>query len=359
MRGLNMKYYLHRISHESEVSYALFMNGVNGNKYISLGWSSFLDTDILDCARKNDGYKSFDNCYLSKRKDKIRNRWNMWYFAQFSKGDIVIVPLYDGKFAVCEVIEQAKSIRVLKDSQFKCYWSEKDVHWEDNAFHCDNKKIDLGFVVKVKILHNNVSRNNYANSDLTSRLKMRQTNGSIDDIKQSVKETIKALDEKKPINFYDNSIDNLVPLLQERLDKDLNPDKFELLVKRYMEKLGANAFISPKNQAGKEDYADADVIAYFDNINVAILIQAKHHKSETDGWAVEQIKKYKEQLESPDYPLDDGVNGYTYILWVISTCSGYTEEAKKLAKDNNVKLINGKDFAKMILQQGLQNIDLN
>ena len=126
-----------------------------------------------------------------------------------------------------------------------------------------------------------------------------------------------------------------------------------------MEKLGANAYIPPKNQAGKEDYADADIIARFDNINVIILIQAKHHKLETDEWAVNQIKKYKEQLENPNCALDDGMDGYTYIPWVISTCSDYTKQAKEDAKEHNVKLINGKDFAKMLLQQGLQNIDLN
>lgn len=354
-----MNYYLHRISHENEVSYALFKNGVNGDRYISLGWSVFMNTDILEYARKNDNYESFEKCYFSIRNDKNRSRWNMWYFAQFSKDDIIIVPLYDGKFAVCKVIEPAKSIKILKDNQLKCYWCGEDIYWEEDAFYCNGKKVDLGFVAKVEVLYDDVSRNYYANSDLTSRLKMRQTNGSINDIKDSIDETIKALELNQPINFYNNSIENLVPLLYERLEKDLNPDKFELLVKKYMEKLGANAFIPPKNETGKEDYSDADVIAYFDNINVAILIQAKHHRNETDDWAVKQISKYKEQLENPDCALDDGVKGYTYIPWVISTCSDYTEEAKKQAEENKINLINGYEFAKMILQQGLENIDLD
>ena len=55
-----MNYYLHRISHENEVSYALFKNGVNGDRYISLGWSVFMNTDILEYARKNDNYESFE-----------------------------------------------------------------------------------------------------------------------------------------------------------------------------------------------------------------------------------------------------------------------------------------------------------
>lgn len=353
-----MNYYLHRISHESEMSYALFKNGINSEKYLSLGWSAFLDTEILDCARENDNYKSFENCYSRVRKDKSRSRWNIWYFAQFKKDDIVIVPLYDGKFAVCKVLESAKSIKSLKDYKLKTYWQDKNIIWNEDGFYCEEAHIDLGFVTKVKVLYDDVSRNDYANSDLTSRLKTRQTNGSIDDIKDSVEQTIEAIKSKKPINFYDNAIESLIKPLHHRLNKDLNPDKFEILVKRYMEKLGANAVIPPKNESGKEDYADADVIAYFDNINVAILIQAKHHKNETDDWAVQQISKYKEQLENPDYKLDDGLAGYTYIPWVISTCDDFTKEAKIQADENKIKLINGDDFAKMILEQGLQNIDL-
>ena len=37
----------------------------------------------------------------------------------------------------------------------------------------------------------------------------------------------------------------------------------------------------------------------------------------------------------------------------------YTEEAKKQAEENKINLINGYEFAKMVLQQGLENIDLD
>ena len=95
-----------------------------------------------------------------------------------------------------------------------------------------------------------------------------------------------------------------------------------------------------------------------DNIKVAILIQAKHHKGETNGWAVEQIDNYKKQLEDPNYELDLDADNYTYIPWVISTCEDFSDEAKNKAKDCKIRLINGKEFARMILEQGLQNIDL-
>ena len=53
------------------------------------------------------------------------------------------------------------------------------------------------------------------------------------------------------------------------------------------------------------------------------------------------------------------MSGYTYIPWVVSTCRDYTEEAKTNALNINIRLINGMDFAKMLLEQGLYNIDLN
>ncbi len=190
---------------------------------------------------------------------------------------------------------------------------------------------------------------------------MRQTNGCINDIKESVEETLNALKAGKPMNFYEDSINELCPKLFDKMNNSLNPDKFELLVKRYMEKIGANSVtIPPKNEAEKEDYADADIIAFFDNIKVAILIQAKYHdkNTKTDDWAVEQIKRYKEQREDPECKLGAGEEEFTYIPWVISTCKEYTEAAEDMAKENNIRLINGETFAKMILEQGLKDIDL-
>lgn len=354
-----MKYYLHRISHEYELSYALFKNGINSEKYLSLGWSIFRNTDILECARKKDNYSSFENCFASKREDIVRSRWNMWYFAQFKKDDIVVVPLFDGKFAICKVLEPAQSVNILKENTLKGYFDkEKNIQWHNDAFYCDDEKIDIGFVVKVDVLFDNLSRKEYADSALTSRLKIRQTNADITDISNSVKQAIESKKKDKPLNFYDDAIEKLIPEMLNQIVDQLNPDKFEILIKKYTEKLGANATVLSKNQHGKKDYADADVVALFDNIKVAILIQAKHHKGETNDWAVEQINNYIKQLEDPNYELDIDADNYTYIPWVISTCEDFSDEAKNKAKDSKIRLINGKEFARMILEQGLQNIDL-
>lgn len=353
-----MKYYLHRISYENELSYTLFKDGINSEKYLSLGWSAFANTDILECARKDDNYSSFEKCFDSIEKEKRRNRWDIWYFAQFKKDDIVVVPLFDGKFGICKVLVPAQSISVLKGNTLKGYYNKKDIKWHNDAFYCDNKKIDIGFVVKVRVLCDDISRKEYADSALTSRLKIRQTNADITDIGNSIEQARSSKEKNKPLNFYNDAIDELTAGMLRQIVEKLNPDKFEILIKKYMEKLGANAIVLSKNQHGKEDYADADVVAFFDNIKVAILIQAKFHTNKTDDRAVEQIKKYKEQAENPNYDLDVGTDDYTYIPWVISACSEYSKEAQNKAKDNKIRLINGEEFARMILEQGLQNIDL-
>lgn len=192
-----MNYYFQRLNHESEVSYALFKNGIEGEKYLSLGWSCFLDTNILEAARLNDKSVAFEKIYDSVREKRVKSRWNMWYFARFVKGDKIVVPLYNGKFAICEVLEEAKSIKTISDNSFCSYFNNYDIHWDckANLFICYGNFVDLGFIVKVKVLFDDISKAEYADSYLTARLKSRTANGCINDIKDSVENTIIALNQ--------------------------------------------------------------------------------------------------------------------------------------------------------------------
>ena len=47
----------------------------------------------------------------------------------------------------------------------------------------------------------------------------------------------------------------------------------------------------------------------------------------------------------------------TYIPWVISTADVFSPEAKKLAEESGVRLINGDSFIRMILNVGLDGIE--
>ncbi len=83
------------------------------------------------------------------------------------------------------------------------------------------------------------------------------------------------------------------------------------------------------------------------------------HKKETSSWAVKQIKRYKEQMS-------DDNSEYTYASWVITSAEEFSKEAKAEAADegnedkgrkNKVRLIDGKEFARMLLDIGLLNLD--
>ena len=87
-------------------------------------------------------------------------------------------------------------------------------------------------------------------------------------------------------------------------------------MKWYMEKLGAQAEIPSKNSSEKPDGADADVIATFDKLNVALYIQVKKHDIGTlsDEEAVDQVLRYTLEIENNDenvtlYPLGHHLRG--------------------------------------------------
>ena len=79
-------------------------------------------------------------------------------------------------------------------------------------------------------------------------------------------------------------------------------------------------------------------------------IQVKMHEGETSGWGVEQISKYYEQHGRC-------MDGYTAIPWVISSGTGFSEEAVALAQEKGVRLIDGAEFARMLVDVGIVNID--
>ena len=80
------------------------------------------------------------------------------------------------------------------------------------------------------------------------------------------------------------------------------------------------------------------------------MVQAKRHEDTTSDWAVEQITAYKDNNK----PSDD----YSTIMWVISTCDKFSEDAIKKAKDNGVRLIDGREFTKLILESGLNGMNV-
>jgi len=340
------KYWLHRISHEWDASYKLLANG-----YLSVGWSALADSGIEDAVRFTSDTQPFETIMQKYGYQASRSRWNLWYFCKFSSGDHVVVPLFNGEFSVYKIVGMPIPITKLIDMDDFVSEDGSRIIRNQIGLLCrakSNEVVDLGFVVKVEVIKERLSRYEYADNELTARMKIRQTNADISDLAENVKRVIKA---DAPINLYATVIEELAEKLLCAIKAQLTPDKFELLVKWYFEKLGATRTFRPgKNSADKWDGADADVIAEFESLKIMFYVQAKFHDGSTSQWAVEQIAMYKDQHE-----LSSGE--YAVIPWVISTAEEFSADAITMAQENNVRLITGTEFSRLLIDAGITDIN--
>lgn len=292
-----MNYWLHRISHIAELSYPLLDKG-----YLTIGFSDFTNEKFIDKVLEDD-WNYFNNQFQEMWGKIPRTRHNLWRFLKFSKGDIIIVPSW-GSFFVCEISDERPLLISETYTNDLKTWGDKKVETNGNHLISENGKIyDLGFARKVKILHSKVSRAKFADAKLTSRMKIRQTNGSINDLKKSIEKSIANYVENRPIHLHSIIVDKTANVVLDAIKTELNPDKFEKLVKTYFKTVGANdVTIPPKNARDKE--GDADIVAVFENIKLIIYTQAKFHKGKVNEYGINQILDYKTNKES----IDDGYN---------------------------------------------------
>lgn len=349
-------YWMHRISYQAEVSYQL----LHKFSYLSIGFGEILnDEELLDLLKdeKRDIYEkheAIENFMLCKWGSKPKSRFSLYRFLfDFKVGDIVIVPI--GKeFFVYRILSEWASVyealcnKLTDDDNFVI----KNKH-----IYKENRIIDLGFVIKVeRVLETAIPRSGYCDNNLLKMMKTLSTNADLTNLKEEVNKAIQRFQENSPINIYEETIKSVDNALLEIIKTKIDSSQFEKLIKWYFEKIGADRVeILAKNEAGKEDNADADIMAVFENLHVVIFVQAKQHDGTTSLWAVEQISKYYKQKRF----LED----YTYIPWVISTSDDFSIEAKVAAfnvnGDNNfkVRLISGLEFAHMLLDAGIKDIN--
>jgi restriction endonuclease Mrr len=332
-------YWLHRISHIAEVSYPLLDKG-----YLSIGFSDFTNTEIIDKVLLDD-WTYFNSKFQETWGRVPRTRHNLWNFLKMTKGDIIIVPSW-GTFYVCEIIDDRPLLIGETFSEGLKSWGDKLISTNGTHLLSENgKPYDLGFARQVKVIYKKVSREKFVDAKLTSRMKIKQTNASINDLKTSVEKSIENYKLNKPIHLHSIIIDKASNLVLDSIINELNPDKFEKLVQAYFKKIGANEVSIPaKNQKNKE--GDADIVAVFENIKLIIYIQAKFQKGQISEWGTTQILEYKTNKDSID-------DGYNKVAWVITTANTFNEKAENLAKENAIQLINGVEFSKMLLNVGI------
>lgn len=342
-------YWLHRITGGNNgaiLSYPLLKE----HSIISTGWSDFSTNQFVE-ETKQKGITHIENCMKNKWSISSlpKNRWSLYNFiCKFQKGDIVVVPMWGGKFSICQITND----EVLTNESIPAeHYTHLGIsRHEDGYLYKDDEKkcIDLGFYRNVKILHKEISRADYADQKLFSRMKIMQTNANIFNIHKNVDDAIRRADNEAPICIYKELLDASLSVVKRTITDYTQHLKYEKLVEKYLWAIGANDVQKPPTNESKREKGDADRVAYFEDLKVAVMVQVKKHHEKTDDWSVEQIIRYNENHQNDDYNVQ---------LWVISNANDFEEDAKQKAFVNNVRLINGNDFARMILEVGLKHFE--
>lgn len=353
---MEKKYWLHRISHEGEVSYDLLERG-----YLTIAWSILLDQpdEFIETIKGKESDKDFRD-YTEKKGITTTSRWALWNFGQMKEGDIVLVPKYGGKFGVYRILEEMQPISNMKINKFTAKNKEE---FEISGSYLVNNTIkeivDLGFFVKVEsVLQGKDSKpRSYADSKLISRMKIRQTNADITDLANEVESAIVA---QEPQDVYGNFIEEIKnKFIEDNIFAKYTPDQIEKLVDQYFKKIGADdVHILAKNEPGKPKGSDADVEATFTDLKTTYYVQVKKHTGETEMTGLKQIKDYIDYINSIPDDVDE-VN----IAWLLTTGS-FAEEVVQKAKDYhdngeaNIRLVDGREFVEMIFNAGIDILDL-
>jgi len=350
-KGVGMEYWQHRISWLTHVSRPLLEKG-----YLPAGWSDFSDRKFLTKASSGDS-DYFNRRFLDTWGDTPANRYFLWRFlAEMKEGDLVVVP--DSRIFSVYRLTEAHAI-LPQDAALD--WgglvdqSGRKIMLDGNnrlALETEGgiEALDFGFLRKAEPVERDIPRAGYAKAALQRRMKARATTLKITDLADEVQAALEAWRAKKPLNLKSILIDGSSALWLRLVRENLSPDKFEQLVRCYLDRSGATVTTVPaKNEPGKS--GDIDVVAEFAPIRTTVYVQAKFHNHEDDDWAVRQVKDYIEAQKS-----GGGVLGAQY--WVISTADSFSTEAVRLAEEHNIRLITGQEFVGMLMEVGIQDMDI-
>lgn len=300
----------------------------------------------MSALRKNGGFRN-------------KGALSLWKFVLDMKaGDRVLVPV-QGAFSIYEILDDLPiCIRDVDTNDLTTWGLEtgEPIIIKERLLSRNGKDIDLGFARRVRCVEQNISRASFADAALTSRMKTRWTTANISDLHESVERSLSAFRSNRPIDLHATLLEAHTEATLEAIKRDLDDSRFEKLVAWYFETVGANHVDRPsKNESGKE--GDGDIVATFDALRTIIYVQAKSHRGMTGDWAAKQITAYRNQKETHGGSGDALDDSYARIAWVVSTADDFTPECRSLAKENRVLLINGRDFAKLLLNAGLEGLD--
>jgi len=337
---MSKNYWLHRIK-SGEIGIVLSTTLLFEKNILSIGWSDFSTESFID---------NFDTEFKEKFEDwgNPRNRWCLYRFLiEMKKGDVVLVPT-PYEFSLFEIVGERPYSCEKLDLNGVTDWNGNEVEYKEGYIYQKdtNRIIDIGFFWDVRPIKTKIPRG-YADGPLYSRMKIQQINSDITSLSSNVEDALNRAVTEQPLNLYSEITENTCGVILEKIRKMPGDSKFEELVRLYFEHLGARVEVPAKNSSRTED-GDTDAVAYFEELKVAIRIQAKWHEGTTSDDAVKQIVVNSEKYQNTEYHS---------ILWVISSCDDFSDEAIRKAEEYNVRLINGKMFAEMLLRTGIAGLE--
>ena len=250
---------------------------------------------------------------------------HMWRFIrEMENGDWVVVPHGDA-FYIAEVTGAAffDPIRQDEDSVYR-----RPVKWLNNK--------------------QSIPRS-HAKAALISRMKIQGTSALASDLLDDIKECLAVVNSGRVPTFHKNLQSRLVAqTLEELRTGHLDSFKFEHLIRDVLEAIGAKEakVISRQKDMG------VDVVATFfvaDTFPIIVAVQAKHWKPDPPVQR-DVIDKLVSGMEAEDADLG-----------MVITTGTFSDDAEKAVTEYfddsaiRIELIDGEQFAKMILEHGITN----
>ena len=309
-----------RAQRSTEEDFSVFFK----NSVIAVGWSrvnfsKYEDDDLLEKAVRESYYQEKYSSSISKKLNEVKR------FKLIKDGDYILVPYYN-----YVVIAKATSEEKYSD--------------EDKSQDLSNQKI-----VRYRLVDDNerlmIPRNELSEG-LQRRIRVRgSTVSNLCEFSEEIEQLFK---HKEGIN-YSNKMIEQETAQTEQFKKDLlnriqegntylqtGGYGFEELICELMICAGYEAKILPRNSGLKD--GDVDIIAEINHfIPQKFLIQVKHHDNVTGLEGVNQIIG---ALKEDKYEGFQGV--------VITSADSFSDDAKKKADENDIKLIDGNEVVDLI-----------
>ena len=342
------RYWMHRISFEREIKQVF----LDHDGLLLTGWGKLSNDVFLNKVLGKDR-SDYDLAYISDFGKQTRNRYCLFMFLiEFKKGDYVIVP-GDKDFSVYEIVGERPFSKEHIVESANSAESRREFDFKTGRYFRKGTtdELELGFFWKVKPIELNIPRDGFADNTLRKRLKFQMTDIEMTDIEASIEDALKNKRNNKIIDLRSEIVTSTTSTITDKLINKINDTKLEKVVEWYLQRMGATTTFIPAKRNLSNSQGDVDVVSLFDDLRIVVLVQVKQHTTDVDELAIKQVVNARGHYEA-QYP------AYTSLLWVLATCNNFTEKAVDDANENNVRLIGGDEFAQMILDVGIKDLNV-